>query len=132
MSSFGALPATRATPASEVRSRVDSLILRVDGTVRVVPLDDVAWIETEGNYLRFHAGAASLLARGSAAVLEAQLDPRHFARIHRRYFVNVRRVHEIRPLPSGDATVHLRDGTRLRLSRGHRERFFSRFLRDAG
>jgi two-component system LytT family response regulator len=109
-----------------------SLILRVDGAVRVLALDDVAWIETEGNYLRFHAGPSSLLARGSAALLEAQLDPRHFARIHRRYFVNVRRIHEIRPLPSGDATVHLRDGARLRLARSHRERFFSLFLRDAG
>jgi two-component system LytT family response regulator len=109
-----------------------SLIVRVDGTMRVIALDDVAWIETEGNYLRFHAGASSLVTRGSASLLEARLDPRHFARIHRRYFVNVRRIHEIRPLPSGDATVHLRDGVRLRLARSHRERFFRLFLRDAG
>jgi two-component system, LytTR family, response regulator len=124
-------PPVLVQSTSEVHARRDTLIVRTDGIVRVLALDDVAWIETEGNYLRIHTAGGALLARGSATRLELQLDPRRFARIHRRYLVNLRRLHEIRPLAGGDASVRLRDGTTLRLSRTYRERFFARFLRDA-
>lgn len=108
-----------------------ALVLRTDGVVRVLRVGDLEWAETEGNYLRLHVGQHAHLVRGSASQLESELDPRRFARIHRRYVVAIDRVHEIRPLPSGDAVVLLRSGARVRLSRSYRDRFLSRFLRDA-
>ncbi|MFT3915258.1 MAG: LytTR family DNA-binding domain-containing protein [Anaeromyxobacteraceae bacterium] len=53
--------------------------------------------------------------------LEARLDPRRFARIHRGAIVNVARVSSLEPATHGEWTVVLRDGARLRLSRSHRK-----------
>ena len=105
--------------------------MRVDGALRIVRLDEIDWFETEGNYVRVHVGRQSYLVRQTSAHLEAQLDPRAFVRIHRRYLVNLARVHEVQPWFGGDAVVVLKDGTKLRLSRTYREQFHARFLGES-
>src|SRR5919107_697775 len=109
----------------------EHLAVRVDGALRIVRLDEVDWFESEGNYVRVHVGRQSYLVRQTSAHLEQQLDGRQFARIHRRYLVNLARVHEVQPWFGGDAVVVLKDGTKLRLSRTFREQFHARFLGEA-
>jgi two-component system, LytTR family, response regulator len=111
---------------------LDRMGVRIDGSLRIIRTADVDWFETEGNYMRLHVGRASHLIRTTAAELETQLDPREFVRIHRRYLVNLERVVEVQPWFAGDAIVVLRDGTKLRLSRTHREQFHARLLGDKG
>jgi two-component system LytT family response regulator len=111
---------------------LDRIGVRIDGSLHIVRTADVDWFETEGNYMRLHVGRATHLIRTTAAELEAQLDPREFVRIHRRYLVNLERVVEVQPWFAGDAIVVLRDGTKLRLSRTHREQFHARLLGDKG
>jgi two-component system LytT family response regulator len=125
---------TRAGPSStpSVPYPLDRIGVRIDGTLRIVRTLDVDWFETEGNYIRLHVGRTNHLIRSTAAELEAQLDPRQFMRIHRRYLVNLERVVEVQPWFAGDAIVVLRDGTKLRLSRTHREQFHARLLGDKG
>jgi two-component system LytT family response regulator len=55
------------------------------------------------------------------AALEATLDPRQFARIHRSTIVNLDRVREVRPEWHGDFDVVLLGGQVLRMSRRYRE-----------
>jgi two-component system LytT family response regulator len=109
----------------------EHLAVRVDGALRIVRIDEIDWFESEGNYVRVHAGRQSYLVRQTSAHLESQLDGRQFARIHRRYLVNLARVHEVQPWFGGDAVVVLKDGTKLRLSRTFREQFHARFLGEA-
>jgi two-component system LytT family response regulator len=87
-----------------------------------VALEDVDWIEADGNYVTLHAGTRRHLVRGSLAGLEARLDPRRFARIHRSWIVNVDRIREVHGWGHGDALLVLEDGTELRMSRRYRER----------
>jgi two-component system LytT family response regulator len=54
--------------------------------------------------------------------LLGELDPEQFVRIHRSAIVRIDRVRELTPLPSGDYSVVLRDGTTLTLSRTYRDR----------
>jgi two-component system LytT family response regulator len=54
--------------------------------------------------------------------MESRLDSRRFARIHRSRIVNTDRIKELQPWFNGDYVVILRDGTRLTLSRGYREK----------
>lgn len=109
---------------------MDRIAVRVDGSLRIVRATDVDWFETDGNYVRLHVGRTSHLVRITAADLERQLDPRQFARIHRRYLVNLDRVDEVQPWFAGDAVVVLKDGTKLRLARSHRAAFHARLLGD--
>jgi two-component system, LytTR family, response regulator len=83
---------------------------------------EVDWVEAAQNYVTLHAGGKSYMIRGTLRELEARLDPRQFARIHRSHLVNLDSVCELHPWSHGDFQVVLRDGTRLVLSRRYRDR----------
>jgi two-component system LytT family response regulator len=114
-------------PASPYFERV---AVKSEGTTRILQIADVDWFETDGNYVRVHVGKNTYLIRSTANRLQEELDPVRFARIHRRFLVNVDRVVGLEPWFGGDAVVLLRDGTKLRLSRNFREEFLGRMLGD--
>jgi two-component system LytT family response regulator len=116
-----------AKPASPYFERV---AVKSDGTTRILQIADVDWFETDGNYVRVHVGKSTYLIRSTANRLQEELDPARFARIHRRFLVNVDRVVGLEPWFGGDAVVLLRDGTKLRLSRNFREEFLGTMLGD--
>ena len=108
----------------------ERLAVRTNEATRILQVADVDWFETYGNYVRVHVGRSTYLIRTTATQLMEELDPHRFARIHRRYLVNLDRVAEIQPWFGGDAVVVLRDGTKLRLSRFYKEAFNARMLSD--
>jgi two-component system LytT family response regulator len=101
----------------------DRLVVRDSGRLIFIRPDDVDWIEADGNYVRLHAGRDSYLLRATVQELEVRLEARGFLRLSRSTLVNLDRVRETSPLFHGDSTVILRDGTKLTLTRTHRERF---------
>lgn len=101
---------------------VERLAIRTDGRVYFVRVADVDWIESSSNYVRLHTGKQSHLLRESLANLEARLDPARFLRIHRTTILNVERLRELQPWFSGEFIAILTDGTRLKVSRGYRDR----------
>jgi hypothetical protein len=102
-----------------------SVTVKTRGREIRVDLGRVDWIEAQGNYLALHCNSETHLLRMGLAALESKLDPRRFARIHRRVIVALDRVREIAPLGAGDAALRLSDGTELRLSRTYRPSFLS-------
>jgi len=88
----------------------------------LVEVADIAWIEAAGDYACLHAGAARHLVRSSLAELERKLGGR-FVRIHRSALVRKDAVRHLEPRTHGDYDVTLADGTRLKLTRQHREAF---------
>ncbi|HEU4698838.1 MAG TPA: LytTR family DNA-binding domain-containing protein [Gemmatimonadales bacterium] len=122
-----------AAPERGVAHRPDRalerFLVRTGDRLLPVAVTAVDWIEAADNYVRLHVGAERHALRETIKALEAQLDARRFARIHRSTIVNLDRVRELRPLPSGDCAVLLHDGTRLTLSRSFRAAFEARFGR---
>ncbi|MGE0443920.1 MAG: LytR/AlgR family response regulator transcription factor [Vicinamibacterales bacterium] len=102
--------------------RQDRLIVKSGGRVFFLRTEEIDWIEAAGNYVRLHLGEESHLFRETMNNMEAKLDQRRFARIHRSRIVNVERIRELQPWFNGEYVVILRDGTRLTLSRNYRER----------
>jgi two-component system LytT family response regulator len=115
-----------ASSQQPLKQYLDRVAVRDDGVLKVVRIPEVDWLETDGNYIRLHVGAASHLLRATAASIEPQLDPRSFIRVHRRYIVNVDRIVEVQPWFAGDAILVLRNGAKLRVSRTYRERLHTR------
>ena len=99
------------------------LVIRSIGRVQFVEVAQIDWLEASGNYVEVHTGKESFLHRERMRVLEAQLDPAEFVRIHRSIIVNRAAVAQIRPIAAGDHAVILRGGQRLRLSRTYRSAF---------
>ena len=100
---------------------LERIAVRDSGSVRLLPVEDIDWIGAQDYYAELHVGEKSWLVREPLRSLEARLDPRRFARIHRGAIVNVARVSSLEPATHGEWTVVLRDGARLRLSRSHRK-----------
>ena len=107
--------------AQPPRSR-ERLMVRSDGRLYFVRIDDIDWVEAAGNYVKLHVGRDTHLMRETMSGIEKMLDPSRFLRIHRSAIVNLDRVREMQPWFSGEYTVILRDGTQLRLSRVYRDR----------
>jgi two-component system LytT family response regulator len=119
-----------AEPARKSASYFDRVAVKKNGATRIIPIADVNWFETDGNYIRVHVDQGSYLIRNTATRLQEELDPDRFVRIHRRYLVNLDRVVGLEPWFGGDAVVVMRDGTKLRLSRHFRDGFNARMLSD--
>jgi two-component system, LytTR family, response regulator len=100
------------------RKPQERLVLKTSGRVTFLKVDEIDWIEAEGNYVRLHVGAISHLLRETMKGIEARLDPERFIRIHRSTIVNTDRIKELQPLFHGEYAVTLQDGTRLTASRG--------------
>lgn len=122
------LAKARASPAAEAPAPAlapapahAGIPVKTRGVTHVVELADVAWIETQGNYLALHTDAGSHLVRDTLAAFERQLDPARFVRIHRRVIVAVDRISAMKAAGNGDAIVWLQGGQELRVSRSYRD-----------
>jgi len=102
--------------------RPERFVVKTSGKVYFVKADDVDWVEAEGNYVRLHVGTTVHLLRETMAGIVTQLDPKRFVRIHRSTIVNLERVKEMQPWFNGEYVVILKDGTRLVMSRGYRQK----------
>lgn len=96
------------------------LALRDGYRTHVVPLSDVLWVESFGNYARVYTSITRYIHRTTMAQLAEQLTPHGFARIHRTAIVNTARVVRLQPRGSGRYEALLDTGLRLRVSRTYR------------
>jgi two-component system LytT family response regulator len=85
--------------------------------IYVVPIDDIDYIEAEGDYVKLHTGKKVFLKEKTMKYLEENL-PSQFIRIHRSYIVNVNRVSKIELYEKESYRVYLKDGTLLKASSG--------------
>ena len=111
--------AVRAERARGLRTR---FVVRRGNTHHIVPAEQVDWMDVADNYLCLHVGARSHLWRGTMKQAEEELDPEHFARIHRSVIVAVDRILTVRSHESGGHVVELKGGVQLRSSRQYSER----------
>lgn len=114
----------RRDGAAAPAAPLSRLLVRERARAFFVRVEEVDWLEAQGNYVRIHVGRASHRLRTSIGALEPQLDPRHFRRINRSQIVALDRVRELQPWFHGDGVVILTSGVRLRLSRRYRDRVY--------
>jgi two-component system LytT family response regulator len=96
------------------------LLVKANGRVLILEMDEIDWIEAAGNYVKVKVGSESYLLREGIGRIAQRLDARQFVRIHRSMIVNVRRIKELQPCNSGEYMVVLKDGKELSCSRGYR------------
>lgn len=111
------------------RSRPERLMVRSGARVVFVDVEQVDWVEAEGNYVRLHTAADSHLVRDTMLAMERRLGPQ-FVRIHRSRIVNRARVRELRLAPSGEYEAVLHNEMRLGVGRNYRETLQERLRRS--
>jgi len=110
----------RKAPAQQ-SSYLTRVMIKAAGRVVLLKVDDIDFIEADGNYAKLHVARKAHLLREKMNDLEGKLDPERFVRIHRSVIVNLDRIKEMHPHFNGDYIVVLEDGRQLRLSRTRRE-----------
>jgi two-component system LytT family response regulator len=103
------------------------LLIRDSGIVKVVPFDDIDWVDAAGDYMCVHALGETHIVRSTLRELLEKLDEQMFIRIHRSTVVNIERVVSVTRLQKGGSLLHLADGNSLRVSRNYREAIRSLF-----
>lgn len=110
-----------STPEPASESIKDKLLVRDSGVVKVIPFNDIDWVDAAGDYMCVHALGETHIIRITLGELMEKLDDKLFIRIHRSTIVNVQRVVSITPLPKGGSLLELSAGATLKVSRNYRE-----------
>jgi len=118
------LDARRRT--EDATTSLQRFLVKLGNRTSIVAVNEIDWIEAEGYYVTLHVGGAAHLHRQAIRSLEAELDPRAFARIDRSAIVNLARVRQLHRRRDGRWVVRLTDGTELPVSRRRREQLLQR------
>ena len=114
------------------QSYLSRLMIKASNRMMLLKVNEIDFIEADGNYAKLHAGRKTHLLREKMNDLEVRLDPARFVRIHRSVIVNLERIKEMHPHFNGDYIVVLDDGRQLRLSRSRREQLEARLKFSRG
>jgi two-component system LytT family response regulator len=108
----------------------ERLVVRSQGQVLFLSVEDIDWIEAAGYYACLHVGSDTHILRRSLSELEQDLGDEKFIRIHRSIVVNLDRIRGLEVQTSGGYEVVLKSKVRLRLSRRYRKRLQDRMGGD--
>ena len=112
-------PGSRLQESSERLQR--KLLIRDSGTVKLIPFEDIDWIDAAGDYICIHALGETHIMRSTLLDLQKKLDDKLFVRIHRSTMVNITRVVSTSLSQKRGSLLYLADGQTLKVSRNYRE-----------
>jgi two-component system, LytTR family, response regulator len=114
-------------PPATTGAALDRIVLKGTDRVRLLPVQQITWIEAAGMYVKLHMRDGGVhLHRGLLGQLDGVLDKRRFVRVHRSAIVNIDVIDELQQDPHGDYVVVLKDRTEIRLGRRYRARLQDR------
>ncbi|MGW3627903.1 LytR/AlgR family response regulator transcription factor [Streptomyces sp. NPDC000880] len=125
------LPSTRQAVAQHAHggTAAEQIPVELGGVTRFVPIDDIAYVEAQGDYARLHTEDGSHLVRIPLSTLEERWASRGFVRIHRSHLVSLARIDELR-LDAGATTVRV-GSAELAVSRRHARQLRELLMRHA-
>ena len=120
------LPAPGAGPAfGGAGLPLRQLLVSERGLTRVVPVEQIQWLESADNYVILHTAQGQPLLRQTLAGLVDKLAP-GFVRCHRRAAVQTSWIESIAARDKGDCELLLRGGARVPCSRQYRADLLSK------
>ncbi|MGL3148857.1 LytR/AlgR family response regulator transcription factor [Microbacterium sp. A82] len=82
--------------SDEASAAPEMIAVTLGSTTRMIRLDDVRYVQAQGDYARLHTEEASYLVRVPMGDLERQWADAGFARVHRSYLVSLPHLSRIR------------------------------------
>jgi two-component system LytT family response regulator len=70
------------------------LSIRVNGQMMNIPLTDIIYIESLGNYMKLYSAKLNLplIVYGSLSSIASEIDSNNFVQVHRSFIVNVAKI----------------------------------------
>jgi DNA-binding LytR/AlgR family response regulator len=92
------------------------------GSHERLSIDEIDWVESEGDYVRLHARGKTYLMRDTMARMEEKLDPELFRRVHRSALVYQPKVQRIDHPAPGRYVLVLNTDARVPVGRSYLKR----------
>lgn len=96
---------------------LERIAVEMRGQLQIVPLEQISYISSSGNYVYLHVEDSKLLVREQMQHLEEHLPPDQFYRIHRSFIVRLDEIETLLYKSGGDYKVRLHNGKHLKASR---------------
>jgi len=106
-----------ATPTKTDQDTVEKISVRVQGTIKIIPIAEVYRISFEEGLSFIYTGSGRFLADHSLNHYQERLQAAGFFRSHRAHLVNLAFVTAIHKGFKGDYVIELKNGSRVDLSR---------------
>lgn len=105
----------------------DHVFIKDGEKVWFVPVDDIRYFESEGNYVKVHFERYRPLILRSLNSLEERTDERMFFRVNRKFIINLNHVVNVENWFNGGLQVELSCGFKVEISRRQTIKFKDRF-----
>ncbi|MFT3883971.1 MAG: response regulator [Flavobacteriales bacterium] len=97
-------------------------LIKEKGREFKVPVKEILWLRAEGNYLILQTKERHYLLRMTMNMVETDLDPARFVRIHRSYMVNWTHVRNTRYSGNNEFMFTMSNGQHILSGRSYKER----------
>jgi DNA-binding LytR/AlgR family response regulator len=94
----------------------DHIFIKADGKLVRLQNDDILYIESMGDYVKFITAEKRYITHNTIKNLETKVDAQRFMKVHRSYIVNMSRVDDIQ-----ENTLYIR-GNMVPISKSHKAR----------
>lgn len=102
---------------------IQRVLVKENKKIFMLPLKDVYYIESSGDYVKFQLKNKSHLVNESLNNLETRLNPAQFLRIHRSFIINLDYIKEFIPHFNGEYFVVMENDAQVKLSRSYKNLF---------
>jgi two-component system LytT family response regulator len=93
------------------------VVVKDNGLIRIIPAQDIHYIEADDDYVRIVTKAGSYLKKATLGHIEQTLDPQQFVRVHRSYLVPVNQLMRIEPYEKESHIALLHCGAKVAVSK---------------
>jgi DNA-binding LytR/AlgR family response regulator len=83
------------TPSSVPAVQKDHFFIKVDHKLVKLMNDQILYIESMGDYVRFVTQDKKLVTLNTMKNLEERMDPNQFVKVHRSYIVNINKIDDL-------------------------------------
>jgi len=95
-------------------------VIKSTGKISFINVDEINYIEAEGNYLTLHTANSKNLYRDTITNISEKLNPEIFVRIHRSYIVKIENIKEMQTHYNSEYIIILKDNTKLKSGRSYK------------
>lgn len=95
----------------------ERIIIKADGKIHFVPVEDIKWIEAYDYYIKIHVEGQYFLIRDTMKNMIKKLPEKYFIRIHKSSIVNTKHILQIENINTTEVQVILISGEQLKVSR---------------
>ena len=98
----------------------DHIFIKADGKLVRIENDDILYVESMGDYVKFITTDKKYITHNTIKNLESQLDGQRFMKVHRSFIVNMSRIDDIQ-----ENSLYIR-GVNIPISKAHKGKVMQR------